>query len=274
MSNPIDAQKFITEYETERESWSDIPVPKTLPLSEIISLPNVFQFRLDGLTRYHIEDLIRAIRKTGVLEPIKVCRYNGKYAVVDGHHRFEAYQEAQYSKEIPVQILLPNSGLELIEQALDSNRKHKLNMQTAERTEGAWTIARLMKRSTGALGAKRLAEATGISKGTCQNFRKAFDALENDDLDPFDFTWMETKSFLNGRGSPECQDWGDSAARDFAETVLYREWRITPKKLEHVRRYPEGMAELLSLITGSQMETVVKLLQQRLPEQDLYTHDF
>ncbi|AOS96137.1 ParB-like nuclease domain protein [Microbulbifer aggregans] len=260
MNNPLNAQQFIAEYDSQPQKDTSDPAPITVPISEVDALPDVFQFRCDGMTRYHIEDLAREIRRSGPLDPIEVCSYGGRYIVVDGHHRLAAYRMVKYSAEIPALLLQPDSGLELIERSLQANRKCKLNMAASERTEGAWTIARLMLKQTGALSAKRLQESTGISKGTCQNFRKGYAALESEGFDPFSFSWEEVKAHLKGHDQFDTREWHEDAARQFAEQILYKRWKASPKTLEYVRRYPDGLTQLISLIAGNQLDTAVSQL--------------
>jgi len=53
-----------------------------------------------------VEDITEAILKGETIPPIKVRKAGDKYEIIDGHHRYLAYQQAQVDN-VPVRILLP-----------------------------------------------------------------------------------------------------------------------------------------------------------------------
>jgi hypothetical protein len=52
--------------------------------------------------------LLPELKQNGVLKPLLVWNNNGQLFVIDGNHRFLAYQEAGYRGRVPVQIVPDN----------------------------------------------------------------------------------------------------------------------------------------------------------------------
>ncbi|MBO7303712.1 MAG: ParB N-terminal domain-containing protein [Clostridia bacterium] len=50
---------------------------------------------------------VKQVQQNGITEPIKYVKYNGKYYVVDGHHRLAAAKLLRYSTVPAIQVFLP-----------------------------------------------------------------------------------------------------------------------------------------------------------------------
>jgi len=74
--------------------------------------------------------LLPELKQNGVLKPLLVWNNNGQLFVIDGNHRFLAYQEAGYRGRVPVQIVPDNMitisdtvpGQQGVAEGLDDNR--------------------------------------------------------------------------------------------------------------------------------------------------------
>jgi hypothetical protein len=66
--------------------------PPKLPISEIRCLPALFQPRRTTEDERHVQELARAVRNVGDLDPLLVMRIGRYPTLIDGHHRLSAYQ--------------------------------------------------------------------------------------------------------------------------------------------------------------------------------------
>lgn len=267
MQNPNAIQKFVAEFKNTPPLTKQ-NTPLKLPISQIHTLPDVFQVRSYGLTRYHVNALEKELKSSGELDPIEVCWVSKKFVVVNGHHRLEAYRQSGIKKPIPIKLLIGLSGLELVEHAVSANRKLNLPMDKADIQESRWTLARMLLRDTGKLSAERMKAATGAPKGTCQAFREAFKALEGEGLDPFDHTWKETREVMKGHIGMGSYDFDEFDPHAVAKEILFTKWKITPILLQQARGHHEVLLELVLLIAGSRLDCIGEGILQHLPEND------
>jgi hypothetical protein len=55
-----------------------------------------------------LKELVKLLKQGKKLEPILVRRVNGRYQILDGHHRYAAYKEMDI-KNIPARIVSPSN---------------------------------------------------------------------------------------------------------------------------------------------------------------------
>ena len=143
-----------------------------LPLEVLETEPAIFQPRdrdwgvIDDNT--HIEGLKRAIERGPEhhLDPIVVWWSGMRWIVVDGHHRLEAYKQAERRPEfIPVVEFVGGLDEARMKSTAD-NHKNKLPMTTEERTEAAWRLT-----CTSELSKNDISKACGVSPRTIANMR-------------------------------------------------------------------------------------------------------
>ena len=92
-----------------------------------------------------IDDLAKTVKDTGAcLEPIVVhANGNGKYVVVDGHHRYRAYKETLAdTTKIPAHVFTGGVGDARLYSTIENN-KPRLNMTADERVQAAWVLIAL-----------------------------------------------------------------------------------------------------------------------------------
>ncbi len=116
------------------------PIGDTLALVQVRTIPEVFQVRHpnEADSRGHIADLAAAIRAQGSVDPISVWWSGYEWVCIDGHHRLQAYRDAG-AQEVRVKVE-EGSPQAMLLLASAENKKNRLHMGTAERTEAAWRL--------------------------------------------------------------------------------------------------------------------------------------
>lgn len=125
-------------------------MPQRLLLREIHEEPTVFQPRgFEGThdqSEQHIATLTQAALVGGLDEPLTVWWSGGRWIVVDGHHRLEAYRRAQAGGKTgkPMKALVAALGdvslQEAISTATQRNARDKLRMAAADKMNAAWRL--------------------------------------------------------------------------------------------------------------------------------------
>ena len=116
------AQEFITEgagqkpiiiYTNNRGATIDDDIKKSLPVTQI-SFDQLRQWESHkSMKDPKVADwvnnkLLPELEQNGILKPLLVWNNDGEFFVIDGNHRFIAYQEAGYRGRVPVQIVPDN----------------------------------------------------------------------------------------------------------------------------------------------------------------------
>jgi ParB-like chromosome segregation protein Spo0J len=173
---------FTAELERLRkaaEGGSRTDRPDALTLEDVATCPAVFQPRLtggaDGLDAAHVEALAFALRNKAedrrFLDPLTVFAVGRRFFVVDGHHRFAAYQLVGTARNIPVEHF---SGTldEAVREALRINAKVHLSMGREQRNAAAWRLVVQGERTVSQRPSKRgLADVSGLSVRTIARMR-------------------------------------------------------------------------------------------------------
>lgn len=165
--NMIEARKKIEERISQgKPQPAD---PETLELDAIVIMEEVFQHRSNNLipSRKHVDELTRALRnaKGAPLAPVSVYWIGDGWALVDGHHRHEAYRKHGYSQPVPVSVF-KGSLDEAIGEALKGNARDKLPMGRSEKSNAAW---RLVVGTD--LSISKSIEFSGVSRETIATMR-------------------------------------------------------------------------------------------------------
>lgn len=148
--------------------------PSHLRLDEIEICDSIFQHRTmnEWASAAHIKTLLKALTNTGnPFEPLTVLWAGDGWVLVDGHHRYKAYQEYEYDEPVPVNVF--NGTLdEALGEALRANVQDKLPMSAKEKVNAAW---RLVVGSN--LSINRTAALSLASRATVKHMRKVRDTL-------------------------------------------------------------------------------------------------
>ncbi len=188
--------------------------PTALPVSEIHEHTELFQPR--ELDERHIQELRRAVKAQGTLDPVTVIQVGNKTILIDGHHRCAAYKLERVTKPVPVQYF-QGSLEDAVLEAGRANSKTKLPMITSERQNYAWRLVLL-----GTYSKKQVCEASGISDGQVANMRRALKAL-GDDAYYYD-VWARARDAFNERerdalDDDQMEQWLEAQANDYADRM-------------------------------------------------------
>lgn len=189
-------------------------LPTALPVSEIHEHTELFQPR--ELDERHIQELRRAVKAQGTLDPVTVVQVGKKSILIDGHHRCAAYKLERVTKPIPVQYF-QGSLEDAVLEAGRANSKTKLPMITSERQNYAWRLVLL-----GTYSKKQVCEASGISDGQVANMRRTLKAL-GDDAYYYD-VWARARDAFNERerdalDDDQMEQWLEAQANDYADRM-------------------------------------------------------
>jgi hypothetical protein len=240
--------------------------PSHLAHEDIKQEPDLFQPRYDsiayspGRSETHIAELAKIARRGQELDPVTVAAFGDEWFLIDGHHRLAAYQEAGWTKPIPVNALQSElRGEERITWAVEmtfaDNAKNRLNMNTADKVDGAWrAISRKTEQS------KAHAKRTfGVSDGTVAAMRRVRDDLEEAGRPAEAFpSWRMAKSELRrlkeDDGEPRDFDqmW-DMQKRHIARRLKpVMEMNLSPESLaEALEAYSPGIVQLMAETQGT-----------------------
>jgi len=196
--------------------------PKTLRLQEISAAkPGVFQWRITNENVFQSEantlDMIRALEDPGKpLEAILVFPAGGRFFVMDGHHRLDAYRTVSWKGAIPVEVF-QGTLEEAHKEALKRNSRNKLSMSKREKSEAAWALAK-----EGRFTKSEIAELATIAERTVGNMRSVLRKLREKEPEAAEeYTWVEALMWKRGQAPalPE-HDWKDQEAQKIVDALL------------------------------------------------------
>jgi hypothetical protein len=242
--------------------------PSHLPRHEIKEAPSLFQPRFDsiayapGRSEAHVNRLARTAANGIELDPVKVVAFGPEWYLVDGHHRLEAYKEAEWSEPIPVDIrhseLTGNARISwAIRESVEDNKKNRLAMSDTDKMDAAWAcVARGDDMSI-----RDTAIACEVSERSVATMRKTAKALAEADvrLDHIHF-WrraqMELRRLNNaesGSGDFDCED---KKRREVAKRLKRAmDLRVPPRLLAEVlENFSPGIVDMMAFALKVQRE--------------------
>lgn len=237
------------------------PIPKVLPdhlpISDIATETALFQPR--GLAANHVHDLTRVAKSGRLFDPLVVIQIGGTAYLVDGHHRREAYLNANVTAPVPV-VYFSGSIEEAVLEAGRANSKAKQPMTNTERQDFAWRLVRLSTYTR-----NQVAEAAGVSVRQVATMRDVLKQLGDDAFEHE--SWWKARSAAAGRESlsfntdDEREEWLEATASDLARRLRKE---FTGKLIAN----PELAARALNIYFGRKLPEVFHELQQYIPDED------
>lgn len=191
-------------------------LPNTLPLDSLEVLPSIFQVRPrhdseTGISNpIHVDVLAAHLLSSPKyeLDPVTVILVGQRNILIEGHHRLAAYRREK-REAIPVRFFKGSPKQALVESGRD-NKKDRLPMGRAERSERAWA---LVVADIG-LTVPQIVEGSGVKERTVKAMRKKRkDILAAGEELPE--TWA---SVLYGERESN-PDWFDEQVKDFADRL-------------------------------------------------------
>lgn len=188
-----------------REQLADTPVPPgetptALPLSDIIVCETVFQQRDTRAKSYesegHVRVLAAALADGKAFDPVTVWWSGKGWALIDGHHRVQAYQRRAYIAPIPVEVF-QGTPEDALQESARRNSRNKLPMTMEEKQATAIKLVLLTEASRA-----EIVSASGVSDGTVAAIRRTTKALQERGVPVTMMTsmsWKELREMANGQ---------------------------------------------------------------------------
>jgi len=248
------------------KSHTSRPIQKVsaLGLRALSLAPEVFQGRMADVSGYlqekHTCDLAKSIKNArSHLEPMTVFWIDGKYYIIDGHHRYEAYNRCENNipelmAKIPVDEFR-GTFHEAKMLSATANTRNKLPMETVEKREMAWQLLNLGKDYYGSQ--VNITVITGVTKNTVTKYKKLIEDFLKEGLNPKN---LSLKEALDGvRESAEYnEEWEDGQAEVKANLLRKVMGPIG-------RSHPEVMSKTLMIYLGEDLAgQVVKRMAYEL----------
>jgi hypothetical protein len=208
--------------------------PKTLKLQAIdVAAPGVFQWRLDGENVFQAEadtlDMIKSLKDPGEpLDRILVFPAGGRFFVMDGHHRMDAYRTVNWRKPIPVEVF-QGTLEEAHKEALRRNSHNKLSMTKREKSEAAWKLVQEDQCSR-----REIVLLTTVSPRTVNYMRSTWKTLvEKEGLERAQgYSWARARMDSTGAEErTEDDSWKDRKAQKIVDALLRH--KIAGQLLKH-----------------------------------------
>ena len=135
----------------DRFSRPNRPLPTELSLDAIKVIDVLFQPRESsllfraGASEEHVENMARVVAQGRLLAPLVVAAFGTSWVLLDGHHRYQAYLEADHRKPVPVEVAESAlSGESRVKWAvtlsIELNSRDKLSMSARDKMEAAWRL--------------------------------------------------------------------------------------------------------------------------------------
>lgn len=257
MVTDFELARLLANLEVEAAEGSEVgaaPLPASLPLSSITTLPKLFQVR--ELSPAHVEDIARALREGGSVPPLLVLRVGGRAILLDGHHRLEAHRKAGL-EAAPV-AAFTGSIKDAVLEACAANSTTKLPMTQTERQDAGWRYVLL-----GGHSKAQIARASGCSPRSVATMRSTLKRLGTEAY--LLGTWGEAMTMdrmvsRKNQTEEEREEWMESAAQRYADLLA----RTFAGKLTS---NPEIAARAFAIHFGRRLEEVAAHLGDWLPDQ-------
>lgn len=232
---------------TKEKQGVNRPKRMRLPLSQLTTEPDTFQFREFETVEDHVRSLTDAIKAGHVLDPMTVWkRGEADHVVVDGHHRHAAYIRAGHTKAVPV-VVHECSETDAVLLALNENTKTKLPMTKTERDNAAWRLVC----SDHKLSRAQTVKATGVSDRTVAKMRRHRTVLDDQEAELPDSWWMAMRAVKG----IEQEEWDEDMQEQAIET--------------RAKALDDAIGKELGRMGSRQWEAVARVLEWRLSKQVL-----
>ena len=130
-----------------------------------------------GASADHVKTMVRIVAQGRSLAPMVVAAFGDAWVLIDGHHRYQAYLEADRREPVPVEVaesLLRGESRVgwAVTLSVELNSRDKLAMSPSDKMEAAWRLTVL-----GAGSKKEIRSATNASTSSIANMRQTRELL-------------------------------------------------------------------------------------------------
>lgn len=215
----------------EAELAGDTPAPQEHPielkLSQIRLAHSVFQprgFEDTASSEEHVRILMDAAlsESENQLDPVTVWWAGSCWRVIDGHHRFKAYQRLKREKRvtpmIPV-VVFEGTLMEAVIESTKLNSKDKLPMSRDDKVNRAWRMVII----GGDFSKKIISDACKVGTATVSRMRKQLNVIREAEPDDWsevvsEMTWKEAQRY--GQAERVIDDeWQERLAREWSRRL-------------------------------------------------------
>ena len=229
-----------------------------MPLKDLWTRPEVFQYRDKEVENHHVEDIASVIKLKRTVDPLDVWKdpSNGALVVIDGHHRLAAYKRAGVTRQIPVVIFEgPETAARL--HALSENAKARLPMTATEKNNAAWRLVCLTADDGKSIYSKAdVTKHTGASDGTVGNMRRTRrKLLKADEWLPE--TWKAALAQLKGQEQEELSD------EDWNAIIRERAQRLDDKVGKEIGHMGDLQIDAVALMLEKRLGGKTEILGER-----------
>ncbi|MCE4225917.1 ParB N-terminal domain-containing protein [Methylobacterium sp. C25] len=244
--------QFADLLEIEKSQERNTDQPRSLPMGQLHTAPDVFQIRKNRLDeplfdRSHIRVLMSALNEVEMpLEAIQVTAIGQKFYIIDGHHRYSAYRSVGWSRGIPVKIF-NGSVSEAQLEAGRENHKDKLPVSKENKLEFAWVLVRRESFSIAEIQA-----SSGVSPRTISNMRAQKKKLVERGDNPWEYSWKGAQRDATIDQEFDRDKWIEEKSDELAQRMC------TDRSVKLVA-WPEVLSSAIQKVSG---ELPRKLVEQ------------
>jgi len=218
-------------------------------LKDIHPLRALFQPRQEF--EGHISELKAALKTHGALDPILVGWTGKRVILIEGHHRYVAYERSGYKlKPVDVQWFIGPLNA-AVEASIAANSKTKLPMSLQEKLNAAWRLVRL-----GGFSKAQIKRSSAISDGQIGKMRRVLAA--HHDVVGID-EWAKAWKVATGRGEVRTDEEHEEYLNMLVEQYPEKIHKAVGTKLAS---NPEMMARVLSRHCGRNLGQVFQCAKQ------------
>ncbi|WP_114946147.1 ParB/RepB/Spo0J family partition protein [Microvirga calopogonii] len=220
-TSQVDLEELKRLEDTEEQTQER---PRGLWLNDIQIADKVFQPRFPGgnalASNEHIRELAQALDNQGEpLDPILVTPIGQRFFLVDGHHRYAAYEAVRWEDLVPITVF-EGTLSEAFKESIALNNKNKLPMTPNDRQELAWRLVKLGDARHGGYSRKQIVDMTKASDGAVANMRRVYKALSEQRFDLDSVSWRRARSNHLASEHWDREEWFDKEAKKLAEKLL------------------------------------------------------
>ena len=207
----------------------------------------------------HIAVLMHALSITEKpLDPLLVFPAGGQFFLIEAHHRLAAYDAMDWNDSIPVKTFVGTLD-DACMAALDGNRKNKLPMARAEKSNAAWRLVQ-----EGDLSKQAITDRGLVSRTMVKNMRQKLREIIDAGVDPSSMDWDQARRWTPG--GTDCDDVPDWRAQKIAELV---ERFINSGLATELGQYPDIAADALFQIAPSTCTAIINEADKDVLEEAL-----
>lgn len=225
---------------------NELPKPRQrkLRLSQIRTDPFTFQPRSVDLDHGHVVTLAKVVADGRQLDRMRVRQdEDGSFTVLDGHHSYAAYRQADWKQAVPV-LVYECSIAEGQLIAAKENSKARLQMTDDERRDWAWKLT--CEQSD--LSKKRVATTCSVGEATVGRMRKVKRQLDKAGKALPD-GW---KSALQAQNGSDEKEWDDDARAAWLEAAHEKlKEGIARHIVQYSVNHPELVMEVVAEVMGT-----------------------